>query len=235
MTLASMFTLLGYATGALVLVLAAGRARWDRRCTLGLLLAGLAGGLLGAKLAQWLALGWPLGAMAAPALRPELGGRTIIGGIIGGWLAVELAKWRMGVKRSTGDLFALALPAGEAVGRIGCLLHGCCYGMPCSLPWAIEQHGALRHPTQAYSALAALTILAVLLWLRGRLWREGDLFRAYLVLYGSGRFAIEFLRFRDQLYAGLSLAQWLSLELALAGGIALYFSARAKSAADRQR
>jgi phosphatidylglycerol---prolipoprotein diacylglyceryl transferase len=233
-TLASIFTLLGYATGALVLLLGARAGHWERRYTLWLLLAGLAGGMLGAKLAQWLALGWPLGALSAPALRPELGGRTIIGGIIGGWLAVEAVKWRLGLKRSTGDLFALALPAGEAVGRIGCLLYGCCYGVPCTLPWAVYQHGALRHPTQAYSALAALAILSVLLALRNRLWREGDLFRLYLVLYGLSRFAIEFWRFRDQLYAGLSLAQWLCLEFALAGAIALIISARAHPGADRQ-
>lgn len=231
MTAASVFTLLGYVTGALVLLLAARGRQWDRRATLWLLLAGLAGGLVGAKLAQWLVVGWPFGSSAAQMLRPAAGGRTIIGGILGGWLAVELAKWRLGIRRSTGDLFALALPAGEAVGRIGCWLHGCCYGVPASLPWAVYQHGALRHPAQAYSMLVALVIFAVLLALRTRLRREGDLFRLYLLLYGTGRFLVEFVRYRDQLYAGLSLAQWLSLELAAAGGLALLLSSRTKKSA----
>jgi phosphatidylglycerol---prolipoprotein diacylglyceryl transferase len=224
MTAGSVFTVLGYLTGAIVLLLAARAARWDSRHTLWLLIAGLIGGTLGGKLTQWLVLGWPFTG-AAQLAQPELGGRTILGGIVCGWLAVELAKRQLGVRRSTGDLFALALPAGEAVGRIGCLLNGCCYGAPCTWPWAVYQHGAWRHPTQIYSALAALLILALLLALRKRLWREGDLFWLYLLAYGLSRFGIEFLRFRDHLYAGLSLAQWFSLELALMGAIALGVSA----------
>jgi phosphatidylglycerol---prolipoprotein diacylglyceryl transferase len=232
MTAGSAFTALGYVTGAVVLWLAARAQRWDSRHTLWLLLAGLIGGTLGGKLTQWLVLGWPFSG-AAQLSQPQLGGRTIIGGIICGWLAVELAKWRLGVRRSTGDLFALALPAGEAVGRIGCLLNGCCYGVPCTMPWAIYQHGAWRHPAQVYSGLAALAILVLLLALRKRLWREGDLFRLYLLLYGLSRFGIEFLRFRDQLYAGLSLAQWFCLELALMGAVALGVSAVSAKAGKR--
>lgn len=225
MSLGSMFTVLGYAVGALVIWLAGREARWPRGQMLWLLSAGLLGGTLGGKLTQWLALGWPFAPGAAARIAdPLLGGRTIIGGIICGWLAVELTKWRLGVRRSTGDLFALALPAGEAVGRLGCLLNGCCYGAPSALPWAIYQHGAWRHPAQVYSGLAAMALLGVLFWLRGRLWREGDLFRVYLLLYGACRFAIEFTRYRDQLYSGLSLAQWVCLELALLGAVALWLS-----------
>ena len=222
MTLGNFFTDLGYLVGALVFIYFARReGRLDRRLVC-VMLAGFAAGLIGARLVQWLLLGAPGGLTAWTD--PAAGGRTIIAGILCGWIAVEIAKHRLGIKRSTGDLFALALPAGEAVGRIGCWFNGCCYGAACGLPWAVEQHGALRHPAQLYSSAVALLLFCVLLMLRGKLWREGDLFRAYLLLYGLTRYGVEFFRERDDLYAGLSLAQWFCLELAIAGAIGLGYS-----------
>jgi phosphatidylglycerol:prolipoprotein diacylglycerol transferase len=230
-SLGTVFTDLGYFVGALIFVYFARRdGRLDRRLVW-VMLCGFAAGVFGARLVQWLLLGAP-GGIAAWA-NPAQGGRTIIAGIVSGWIAVEVAKARLGIKRSTGDLFALGLPAGEAVGRIGCWLNGCCYGAACDLPWAIEQHGALRHTAQLYSSAAALLIFGTLLLLRGKMWRDGDLFRGYLLLYGLTRFGIEFLRERDHLFAGLSLAQWFCLELAIAGAIGLTHSwwvARAKPA-----
>jgi len=231
MTLGNLFTDLGYAIGAAVFIYFARKdGRLDRRLVW-VMLSGFAAGVIGARLVQWLLLGAPggLGAWTDPSV----GGRTIIAGIVCGWIAVEVAKARLGIRRSTGDLFALALPAGEAVGRIGCWLNGCCYGAACNLPWAVEQHGALRHPAQLYSSAVALLIFVALLLLRGKLWREGDLFRAYLLLYGTSRFGIEFFRERDHLFGGLSLAQWFCLELAIAGALSLTYSwwmARAKRA-----
>jgi phosphatidylglycerol:prolipoprotein diacylglycerol transferase len=186
------------------------------------MLLGFAGGILGAKLVQWALLGFPGG--AAAFVDPAGGGRTIIAGIVCGWIAVEIAKRRLGIRRSTGDYFALALPAGEAVGRIGCFLAPCCVGAETTARLAVFQLGAWRHPAQLYAIAIALAILGILLALRGRLPREGDLFRAYLLLYGLGRFSLEFLRQRDELYFGLSLAQWFGIELFIAGGIALIVS-----------
>jgi phosphatidylglycerol:prolipoprotein diacylglycerol transferase len=78
--------------------------------------AGIAGGLIGANIAQLVATDSP--------------GKSILGGISGGYLAVMAAKRYLGIVRPTGDLFALALAAGEAIGRWGCFLAGCCYGKP---------------------------------------------------------------------------------------------------------
>ena len=105
-----------------------------------------------------------------------------------------IAKRIMGIRRPTGDLFAMALPAGEVVGRIGCHLNGCCYGIRCEMPGAVFQHGALRFPAQLVSSATAAVMFGVLLWLAPKLKREGDLFRAYLLLFGTTRFAIEFVR-----------------------------------------
>lgn len=230
-----LFTALGYATGIAVFWIAGRKAGWTPRQLAWLLVAALAGGVFGAKLTQWLVLGWPFSAPLAAIGDPLQGGKTILGGIVCGWIAVEAMKMLLRVRRSTGDLFAIALPAGEAVGRFGCLFNACCYGAESLVPWAVWQHGAWRHPAQLYASLAALAVLVVLFGLRGRLWREGDLFRAYLVLYGAGRFGVEFFRVHDRLYAGLSLAQWVSLELALAGAVALWLSAWAATRAQSKR
>jgi len=229
------FTFLGYVTGAAVYVLvarhSAGRTGITRQQSSILLIWAVVAGILGAKLTQWLYLGWPV-FWSASILDFSAGGRTILGGLITGWIAVETAKWRLGIKSSSGLPFALALPAGEAVGRIGCWFNGCCLGQETSSVLAVGVDGIMRHPTQAYHFLAAVLILAALLLIRPHLKFEGHLFRYYLVLWGLSRFLIEFFRVQDQLYFGLSLAQWLSLELAVAGGIMICLTA-ARSDGDR--
>ena len=232
MSIGSLVTALAFVIGAAVLFLAARRRGMASEGMAYVVLAGLAGGVLGAKLTEWVvSQGGLLAANPGAIADPRLGGRTLIGGVIFGWAAVEVAKWRLGIRRSTGDLFALALPAGEAVGRIGCFLNGCCYGVPTHVPWAVYQHGALRHPTQLYSSAVALGTFVLLWVIRDRLPRPGDLFRLYLVLFGVSRFGLEFLREREHLIAALSLAQWTCLELAVVGAVGLALSFRRVSSA----
>jgi phosphatidylglycerol:prolipoprotein diacylglycerol transferase len=184
--------------------------------------AALVGGVLGAKLTEWVVGNWSvLSAQPTAILDPRLGGKALGGGILGGWLGVEIAKRILGIRRSTGDLFALALPSGEAVGRVGCFLNGCCAGTAASVPWAVFQSGAWRHPAQLYSSAAALVVLAMLVTLRKHTAREGDLFRWYLVLFGVSRLALEFVRERSVAFGGLSAMQWLCIELAVVGTIGL--------------
>lgn len=221
------WTFLGYVTGGVVLY---GAARREKLATEGLrlvALCGVLGGVIGARLTEW-----TLGAARILAdhptafLDPRNGGKSLVGGIFCGWLCVELAKRRLGIRRSTGDLWALALPAGEAVGRIGCLLNGCCYGTPFSGSWAIYQHGVWRHPTQIYSSLSAALLFVVLWKLRDTLPREGDLFRLYLLLYGLSRFSIEFYRERHYAFGALSVVQLVCLETALFAAFALFPSSK---------
>lgn len=158
--------------------------------------AGLIGGLAGANLLQLFATGLP--------------GKTIEGGIVGGWLAVIWMKRRLGITRSTGDLFALAIPAGEALGRIGCFIGGCCYGKAASVAWAVHDHGALRHPAQLYLSVAAATCFAILLAVeRRRILPENGLFYLGAVLFCADRFVVEFFRANAPAAYGLTLAQWL--------------------------
>ena len=115
---------LAYTVAALVFWWMARRRGMAHEATLRVMFAGLIGGLATANILQLFATGAP--------------GKTIEGGILGGWIAVELAKRTLGVKRSTGDLFALAIPAGEAIGRIACFIGGCCYGkVATGIAWAV--------------------------------------------------------------------------------------------------
>ncbi|MBI2301464.1 MAG: prolipoprotein diacylglyceryl transferase [Armatimonadetes bacterium] len=227
MTAGEAVTGAGYVVAAWVLLHAARRRRLATEGMGIVAAAALFGGVVGARLSHWLLVAPGLWWSHPGALfDPRLGGRTILGGVLAGWLAVELTKRRLGIRRSTGDGFALALPAGEAVGRIGCYLNGCCYGAATNLPWAVWQHEAWRHPSQLYTAAWCVAMYLLLRAWRDRLPREGDLFRLYLVLFGLGRFVLEFTRERESRMLGLSAAQWVGLEIAVLGGLLLAASWR---------
>lgn len=222
MTFGEFLTTSSYVVGAFVFWWAARQRKLGTEGMRYIALAGFVGGVFGAKLTEWVLM--HPGVFAAHPLAildPRWGGRTLIGGVLCGWLAVEITKWRLGIRRSTGDMFALALPAGEVLGRIGCHFNGCCFGVPSGMFCAVYQHDAWRQPTQLYSAFMAAVIFGVLLALREKMAREGDLFKCYLLLYGTSRFFIEFLRESDPAPGGLSVAQWVCLGMALAGGLAL--------------
>src|SRR5579862_6960915 len=207
LTPGELFTALGYVTGVLVLIWAARQKSLVTDGMAQVALAGLVGGVIGAKLTELIFEGWPIRIGLAAALDPRTGGRALLGGIVFGWVGVELAKRKLGIRRSTGDLFALALPAGEAVGRIGCFFNECCFGTKCSAPWAVYQHGEWRHPVQLYSALTAGLVFTILLASRRKFTREGDLFRLFLILFGTTRFALEFLRQNDTFWLGFTPMQ----------------------------
>lgn len=212
------FTATAYIAGSAVFFLFSRKRGFSRRQTGWILAAALFGGTLGAKLSSLsIAI---IGGADPETLLAHPNGRTIIGGILFGWLAVETVKERLKIERSTGDGFALALCAGEAIGRIGCFFNGCCYGSVSNIFCAVYQSGAWRHPAQLYSAFSAFMILIVLCFLRKRVRYEGDLFRIYLLCFGLSRFALEFYRERIGIYLGLSIAQWVSLEIAASGVIA---------------
>ncbi len=130
----------------------------------------------------------------------------------------------------TFDVFAPGIALGHAIGRIGCLAAGCCWGSECHLPWAITftnpQANQLTgvplnvplHPAQLYESLAEAIIFGVL-WRRIRkAHAAGEIFGLYLILYSSVRFVVEFVRNHEQgLHLGLSLTQWISLATLAAG------------------
>lgn len=176
------------------------------------------GALLGSRLLG-LAEQWPtlLAASHSGQLLRVLvapGGKTIVGGLLGGWLAVELVKRLSGIRSRTGDLFALPLCLGIAIGRIGCFVAGLAddtFGKPTSLPWAVDFGDHIgRHPTQLYE-VAFLAALAAILARSARWhWAEGARFRVFLASYLAWRFAIDFLK-PQPTAAGLNVIQWACL------------------------
>lgn len=140
-----------------------------------------------------------------------LGGKTVVGAIAGGTIAVEFVKWRTGITRRTGDLFAIPLAVGIAIGRIGCFLAGIeddTFGIPTSLPWGVNLgDGVRRHPVQLYE-IAAMLILALLLnRVRPPRFAEGDRFRVFVLAYFSWRLLVDFLK-PGVPFAGLTALQW---------------------------
>jgi len=185
--------LLGYLTGIFAFAAMAARRRLLTSGMLRVMSAGVVGGMLFALAAQWLVAGSE--------------GKSVLGGVAGGYLTVYLYKRRIRLRRSTGDLFAVAVSAGEAVGRWGCFFAGCCYGRPWHGPWAIYRGGEWRHPTQIYLSLANAAILGVLLLVDRRRPPENTLWFLQGTLYCAARFVIEFFRAGPVTSIGLTSAQ----------------------------
>lgn len=139
------------------------------------------------------------------------GGKTIVGGLLGGWLLVEFAKRFHGIHNRTGDLFAVPLCIGIAIGRIGCFLAGLAddtFGKPTHLPWAINfGDGIPRHPTQLYEILFLLALALCCQRLLRRPHKQGSVFRVFLAAYLAFRLVIDFLK-PQPLIAGMNLIQW---------------------------
>ena len=154
----------------------------------------------------------------APFASSQSPGKTIVGGLVGGWLAVEWIKKIRRVSIHTGDLFALPLTIGIAVGRIGCFLTGLSdqtYGNPTSLTWGVDfGDGIRRHPTQLYE-IAFLVGLALLLRLfMARPHLNGDIFKTFMIGYTGWRLAIDFLK-PGLRVVGLTAIQWTCLTVLL--------------------
>jgi phosphatidylglycerol---prolipoprotein diacylglyceryl transferase len=127
--------------------------------------AAVAGAAFGSKILFWLEdpqLTWHN--LHNPAF--FVGGKTIVGALAFGLLTVELIKRYIGLRQSTGDLYAIPLALGIAIGRIGCFLTGLSdntYGIPSDLPWAIDfGDGISRHPTQLYEIVFLLALIPLL-------------------------------------------------------------------------
>ena len=114
---------------------------------------------------------------------------SIAGALAGGILAVEIWKWRRGVRRSTGGSFVLPICVGIVVGRLGCFFAGLpdfTYGTPTTLPWAVDLgDGVGRHPVQLYELLAMVFFALIYLRARSRKadWAKHDAFYALIIFY----------------------------------------------------
>lgn len=157
------------------------------------------------------------------------GGLVFFGGllfaVLGLWLAVKFFKlnfWKIM------DILAPATALGYAIGRIGCFLNGCCYGIVTKVPWAVKfpTETVLRHSTQLYASLSGFLICGLLLLIFFKYRKfDGLVLILGLLFYGVYRFLIEFLRINPKYLFNLTGAQWLSLVLIILATV-LYFKLR---------
>jgi phosphatidylglycerol---prolipoprotein diacylglyceryl transferase len=203
--------------------------------------AALVGGIVGARL-WWVLENW---SEASDDLLGNLfsgSGLVFFGGALGGAIAVLLwAWWRNWLTLQMCDVAAVPLAAGYAIGRIGCQLAGDGdYGIPWDGPWAMAYpEGTVPtteevHPTPVYETLVMGTV-AILLWRWRHRWRPGTLFALWLVLAGVERFLIEFIRRNDEVLAGLTQPQLISIAMVAAGGAWLWLRGGFEPAAPPAR
>ncbi len=194
---------------------------------------GLVGGLLGARLHQafyhWAAfVADPFGFVSGRS------GLVWYGGVLGGVLATVWPIRRAHVPYASAlDTGALGLTIGLAIGRLGCHLSGDGdWGTPTALPWGMAYPqgtagwpyppGVVVHPAPLYEMFALLGIFGFLLHLRTRVAPAGALFAIYLLLSASTRLLVEFVRTNPRLLLGLTEAQWTSI--AISAGAAFWLA-----------
>ncbi len=206
--------------------------------------AAIAGAALGSKLLFWLEdpqLTWHN--LHNPAYL--MGGKTIVGALVFGLISVEIMKRYIGLRQSTGDLYAIPLALGIAIGRIGCFLTGLSdntYGTPTNLPWAINfGDGIPRHPTQLYEIIFLLLLIPILYRIlkeivilsgarasrsetlaeskdpypHNRPFLPGDAFKFFMVAYLSFRLLCDFIKPYPRILLGLGGIQWACLLILL--------------------
>jgi phosphatidylglycerol:prolipoprotein diacylglycerol transferase len=179
----------------------------------GLALGAFCGGMIGSKIPFLLAD--IEGACNGSAWLAN--GKTIMAGLLGAYLGVELAKWAFNVTVLTGDTFAAPVAVTVAIGRVACFFGGCCFGQPTTLPWGCTFSTAddlPRHPTQLYeAAFHGACALGIVVLQRYGLFRY-QLAKVYILCYLAYRFVTEFMRPEPVVAVGLTAYQWAAVALA---------------------
>jgi len=145
---------------------------------------------------------------------------AVLGAALGIWVYSRFSDFKFGYFV---DLIAPAIILAQAIGRVGCTINGCCYGIGTSLPWGVVYThpnslaplGVAIHPTQIYEILYNLLVFAVLIILRGRFKPDGSLFLIYLSLYALWRVGMDFLRPGTPFLFGLHQAQIIAIVVLL--------------------
>ena len=216
----------GIALAAVVAVLLYRRTKGDLFDLAGSAVFAVIGGMIGSKLLFLIVTLPTILRHRIPLMAVIQGGFVFYGGLIGGMagLYIYLHIYKL-PKLTFADIFAVVMPLGHAVGRVGCHLGGCCYGQPYDGPGCVVYTQTLGDtplntplfPIQLLEA-AALTVLFIVLfitYLKGA--PAGTATRIYLIGYAVMRFVLEFFRGDAVRGIGLSLStsQWISIGLIL--------------------
>lgn len=180
---------------------------------LGIAIGAFCGAMIGAKL-PFVLSDWN-GMLSGIAWFGD--GKTILTGLVGGYLGVVLAKWALDIRTHTGDSFVVPVAVAIGIGRLACFTVGCCYGTPTELPWGVRFPTAgdslPRHPTQLYETAFHLGMAGLLAMLLKRGIWQGQLMKAYLIAYAAYRFGTEFIRPEARMWLDLTGYQWAALVL----------------------
>jgi 7,8-dihydro-6-hydroxymethylpterin dimethyltransferase len=179
------------------------RRRWPRgpamtlEQTASVMVGAIFGALIGAKVLAWVE-SFPLWWNHASDWRMLVGGKTIVGAVLGGWAGVSLAKRKLGIGYPSGDVYVFPLILGMCIGRVGCFLAGLedhTYGTATSLPWGVDFGDSIaRHPTQLYEILFLLAAAAWFLWRIKTGRQQGCMFSQFVFGYVVFRFLVEFIK-----------------------------------------
>lgn len=147
-------------------------------------------------------------------------GKSIIGGVVGGWIAIFLAKRTFRYTISTGDCYAAAIPLAMVIGRIGCFLSELPLGKPTDLPWGISVSPEIAsqvancpyctgkmHPSMLYEIGFHLIAFLLIVRYRDRIPVQGDALKIYFLAAAVFRFIVEFVRANPEMMGGLTGAQ----------------------------
>ena len=221
----TVFFLLAFIAGVLVAVHEGKRWKINRLELTDVILWGFLGSFLGARLLFLLLFqeqhSFSLSELCT--LGTLDGGFSFHGGFLVGGIVVlatvlhhHLPVWRVA------DTLAPGLAVALFFMRLGCLLNGCDYGIPTTVPWGIPLHDALRHPIQLYEGVGNLLLLPLLVYMNKKPVKPGITFLTYLVLSALLRFGVDF--YRDELgtvWQGLLISQWLALGIFIIAMFAL--------------
>lgn len=156
------------------------------------------------------------------------GGMAFIGGLIGSFAVAMIycRKHKISVYK-VADLVVVYIPLVLGFGRIANFINGELFGYETSLPWGVnfnsemDASGALvfRHPSQLYESILKFTLFGMMLYMKGKKLKDGQLFWFFVAFYGITRFTAEFFRYNGSLILGLSIMQYISLAMIVAGAV----------------
>ena len=214
----------------------------DNECIFWIVVWGLLGGLLGAKLLYYITEIKTI--VANPRLLLNVtDGFVVYGGIIGGFAAAYIyLRWKKYEPIKYYDMAMPSIALAQGFGRIGCFLAGCCYGLETDSWIGITFHTSAYAPnnvslipTQLLSSGLNFLHYFILIFVAKRCKTDGLILGLYLILYSAGRFVIEF--FRGDLIRGsvgpLSTSQFISIFIFIAGLAVVFWSVKRKNNGGR--
>ncbi|MFH1361594.1 MAG: prolipoprotein diacylglyceryl transferase [bacterium] len=235
---------LGYLVGILLILFYAKREGIPPETILDLAIWVIISGVVGARLFYVLGQWGEYRNNPLEIFTIQKGGLVFLGGFLANLLVLLVGtKLKKISWLKLFDAIAPGAAMGIAIGRIGCFLNGCCFGLPTQLPWGIKfPFGSLAysyyphdhiHPTQLYSSLAMLLVLLIIVFvIYPRKKYDGFVFYWWLIGYSLYRFSVEFLRYSPMHWLSLTPSQWIVIAFFGYGAVMLFKKGKGRGTGD---